>query len=330
MIDRKILDLIKKNKKDIYKSKILCIGDVILDNYIYGKIERMSPEAPVPILLMKNKKYVIGGAGNVAINISNMGSKTTLICLSGNDSSSVIINRLLSEQKLIKNLSIKVPNFKTPIKTRFINKAEHLLRVDNENINFKLINKYKILIIKKFKKEIEKSDVVVLSDYNKGLLDKDLIKKIIKIATQHNKIIIADPKKIDLSSYEGVNILTPNQKEITESAKKKFLNETNLIKYAKNVVKKYKIQNLLITRSEKGMLLVNTKSVTKVKANAKTVIDVTGAGDTVIAILALMLALRLSVENSIKISNHAAGLVIGKSGTACVKYSDLMWSIWKI
>ena len=187
-----------------------------------------------------------------------------------------------------------------------------------------MINKYKILIIKKFKKEIEKNDVVILSDYNKGLLDKDLIKKIIQIATQYNKIIIADPKKIDLSSYKGVNILTPNQKEITESAKKKFLNDTNLIKYAKNTVKKYKIQNLLITRSEKGMLLVNNKSIIKVKANAKKVIDVTGAGDTVIAILALMLTLRLSVEDSIKISNHAAGLVIGKSGTACVKYSDLM------
>ncbi len=324
MLNKSLINLLNKNKNKIFKSRIICIGDIILDHYIYGKIERISPEAPVPILLMKNKKYVIGGAGNVATNISNMGAKTTLICLSGNDSSSVTINKLLSEHKLIKNLSIKVPNFKTPIKTRFINNAEHLLRVDNENINFKLINKYKLLIIKKFKKEIEKNDVVVLSDYNKGLLDKDLIKKIIKIATQYNKIIIADPKKIDLSAYEGVNILTPNQKEITESAKKKFLNETNLIKYAKSIVKKYKFQNLLITRSEKGMLLVNSKSVTKVKANAKMVIDVTGAGDTVIAILALMLTLRLSVEDSIKISNHAAGLVIGKSGTACVKYSDLM------
>tara|TARA_B100000795_G_scaffold215190_1_gene168988 strand:- start:130 stop:1104 length:975 start_codon:yes stop_codon:yes gene_type:complete len=323
MLNKNLTTFLKNNKKNISKSKILCIGDIILDHYIYGKVERLSPEAPVPILLMKNKKYVIGGAGNVAINISNMGAKTTFICLSGNDSSSVTINKLLSEHRLIKNLSIKVPNFKTPIKTRFINKAEHLLRVDDENINFKLINKYKVLIIKKLKKEIGKNDLVVLSDYNKGLLDKDLIKKIIKIATLYNKIIIADPKKIDLSSYEGVNILTPNQKEITESAKKKFLNETNLIKYAKNTVKKYKIQNLLITRSEKGMLLVNSKSVTKIKANAKKVIDVTGAGDTVISILALMLTLRLSVEDSIKISNHAAGLVIGKSGTACIKYSDL-------
>jgi D-beta-D-heptose 7-phosphate kinase/D-beta-D-heptose 1-phosphate adenosyltransferase len=324
MLNKNLTTFLKNNKKNISKSKILCIGDIILDYYIYGKVERLSPEAPVPILMMKREKYEIGGVGNVAVNISNMGAKTTLICLSGNDLPSVTTNKLLSKHRLIKNLSIKVPNFKTPIKTRFINDVDHLLRVDNENINFKSINKYKILIIKKIKKEIEKNDVIVLSDYNKGMLDKDLIKKIIKIATQYNKIIIADPKKIDLSSYEGINILTPNQKEITESAKKKFLNETDLIKYAKNTVKKYNIQNLLITRSEKGMLLVNDKSVTKVKANAKKVRDVTGAGDTVIAILALMITLRLSIEDSIKISNHAAGLVIGKSGTACVKYSDLI------
>ena len=327
MLNKKLINFLKINKKIISKSRIICIGDIILDHYIAGKVERISPEAPVPILMMKNQKYEIGGAGNVARNISNMGAKTTLICLSGNDLSSITIKKLLLKNKNIKNASIKVPIFKTPIKTRFINDEKHLLRVDNEDIHFKLVNKYKNLIIEKLKKEIKKNDLVVLSDYDKGLLDKDLIKKIIKISIKYNKIIIADPKKTDLSCYSGVNILTPNQKEITDSAKKFFLNEKNLIIYAKNIVKKYKIQNLLITRSEKGMLLVNNKSVNKVKANAKKVIDVTGAGDTVIATLALMLTLRLSVEDSIKISNYAAGLVIGKSGTACISYSDLIQHI---
>ena len=324
MLNKKLISLLKKNKKNISQCRIICIGDIILDHYINGKVERISPEAPVPILIMKNKKYEIGGAGNVVRNISNMGAKTTLICLSGNDSSSMIIKKLLKENKRIKNISVKVPNFKTPTKTRFINETEHLLRLDNENINFKLINKYKVLIIEKLKKEIIKNDLIILSDYDKGLLDKDLIKKIIKISIQNNKIIIADPKKIDLSSYEGVNVLTPNQKEITDSSKKIFLNEKNLIKYAKSIVKKYKIQNILITRSEKGMLLVNNKSINKIKANAKKITDVTGAGDTVIAMLALMLTLKLSIDDSIKISNYAAGLVIGKSGTSCINYSDLI------
>jgi len=324
MLNKNLVSFLKKNKKNISKSKIICIGDIILDHYINGKVERMSPEAPVPILMMESKKYEIGGAGNVAKNISNMGAKTTLICLSGNDQSSVIVKKLLQKEKNIKSVSINVPNFKTPTKTRLINKEDHLLRVDNENIYFKLINKYKVLIMKHLKKEIKKNDVIVLSDYDKGLLDKDLIKKIIKISSQYNKIIIADPKKIDLSSYSGVDILTPNQKEITDAAKKKYLDEKNLVKFGKNIIKKYNIKNLLITRSEKGMLLINSKSIKKVKADTKKVIDVTGAGDTVIATIALMLTLGLSVEDSIKISNYAAGIIIGKSGTASINYLDLI------
>ena len=324
MLDKNLINILKKNKKNITKSKIICIGDVILDHYILGKVERMSPEAPVPILMMEKQKYEIGGAGNVVRNISDMGAKTTLIYLSGNDVSSNIVKNQLRKNKNIKRISINVPNFKTPIKTRFIKKDEHLLRLDNEDISFKLTNKYKDLIIQSLKKEIKKNDLIILSDYNKGLLDEKLIKKIIQISAKHNKIVIADPKKIDLSFYNGVNILTPNQKEITDAAKKKFLDEAKLIKFAKNTIKKFKIKNLLITRSENGMLLVDSKSVKIVKANAKKVIDVTGAGDTVIAILALMLSLRLSIEDSVEISNYAAGLVIAKSGTASINYLDLI------
>ena len=182
MLNKSIIKLLKENKKNIKKSRIICIGDIILDHYISGKVDRVSPEAPVPILVMKNQEYELGGVGNVAKNISNMGAKTTLICLSGNDFSSVKVKKLLRENKNIKNVSIKVSSFRSPIKTRFINEEKHLLRVDNEDVEFKLSNKYKNLIIEKLKKEINKSDLIILSDYNKGLLDKDLIKKIIKIS----------------------------------------------------------------------------------------------------------------------------------------------------
>lgn len=324
MLNEKLISFLKKNKKNISKHRIICIGDIILDNYITGKVERVSPEAPVPILTMESQNYEIGGAGNVARNISNMGARTTLIYLSGKDHSSVKVKNLLQKDKNIKNISINIPNFKTPIKTRFINKEAHLLRVDNENNNFKLIKKYKALIIDHLKNEIKKNDLIVISDYNKGILDKDLLKTIIKISNQYNKIIVADPKKIDLSSYSGVNILTPNQKEITDAAKKKFLNEKNLIKFGKSIIKKYKIKNILITRSAKGMLLINSVAVKKIRADTKKVIDVTGAGDTVVASLALMLISGLSVEDSVKISNYAAGVVIGRSGTASINYLDLI------
>ena len=297
---------------------------MVLDHYINGKVERISPEAPVPILLMERQKYELGGVGNVARNIANMGAKTSLIFLQGNDQASNIVKKLLHNEKNIKNACINIPNFKTPIKTRLIKNDEHLLRVDDEDINFKLLNKYKILILNKLKKEIKKNDLIILSDYNKGLLDKDLIKKIISIAIRFNKIIIADPKKIDLSSYEGVNILTPNQKEMADASKNNLLSEKDLLLFAKDIIKKFGIKNLLVTRSEKGMLLINNKFIKEIKANAKNVIDVTGAGDTVIAIVGLMLILGLSVEDSVEVSNYAAGLVVGRSGTASVSFIDLI------
>ena len=324
MLNKKLVSFLKTNKKNISKSKIICIGDIILDHFIIGHIDRLSPEAPVPILVMENQRYEIGGAGNVAKNISSIGGKTTLISLTNDDYSSSIVNSLLQKDKNIKNFSIKVPNFKTPIKTRFINKRNHLLRVDDEDNNFKLLNKYKILIIKKLRNEIKKNDLIIISDYDKGLLDQELIKKIINLAIYYKKLVIADPKKIDLSFYSGVNILTPNQKEITDAAKKKFLDEKNTIKFAKKLIIKYGIKNLVVTRSEKGMLLINNNTTIKIKANAKNVIDVTGAGDTVIAILALMISLGLSIKDSVKISNYSAGLVIGKNGTATISYLDLI------
>ena len=324
MLEKKLIGLLKKNKKYISKSKIICIGDIILDHYIFGKVERMSPEAPVPIFTMNNQKFEIGGVGNVAKNISALGAKPTLFYLSGKDQSSIIIKKLLNNVINIKNININVPKFKTPKKTRFIKSKNHLLRIDDENINFKLINKYKKIIIKKLDNEIKKNDLIILSDYNKGLLDKNLIKKIIKISIKYNKKIIADPKKIDLSIYSNVDFLTPNYKEMTDAANKKLLNEKNLIEFGKSIIQNYKIKNLLITRSEKGMLLINTELTKKFKSNPKKVIDVTGAGDTVIAVMGLMLALKLSIDESIKISNYAAGKVIGISGTASLRYADLL------
>ena len=324
MLDQKLISLLKKNKKYISKSKIICIGDIILDHYISGKVERISPEAPVPIFIMKNQKYEIGGVGNVAKNISAMGAKPTLLCLSGNDQSSIIIKKLLNNDKNIKNINIRIPNFKTPKKTRFIKDKNHLLRIDDESIGFKLKNKYKNIVLKKLENEIKKNDLIILSDYNKGLLDKSLIKKIIKISIKYNKKIIADPKKNNLSIYGNIDILTPNQKEMTDAAKKKSLDEKNLIKFGKSIIQKDKIKNLLITRSEKGMLLINNDLIKKFKSNPKKVIDVTGAGDTVIAILGLMLVSNFSVDESIEISNYAAGKVIGISGTASLKFADLV------
>ena len=324
MISKELKKNLKSKKKIIQKCNILCIGDIILDHYIYGKIERMSPEAPIPILLANDETYHLGGVGNVARNISSLGGCVSLFYLSSSDVSSKIIKKIISKDSNIKNISTYNNKFKTPLKTRYINKSKHMIRVDKENIEFKLDVKSKKNILKKLDKEIKKNDLIVLSDYSKGLLDIDLISKIVAITKKYNKIIIADPKKNDLSCYARINLLTPNQKEITDASQKKHLSEKELVSFSQKIIRKYKIDNVLVTRSEKGMILINKVSAEKFKANAKIVHDVTGAGDTVIATLALMIASGFNMKDASLISNYAAGLVVGKSGTASIKYKELI------
>lgn len=320
----KIKNLIIKNKNKIKKSRILCIGDIILDQYIYGRVERISPEAPIPILLVENETYALGGVGNVARNISSIGGKVVLITLSGNDQESAKISELVNEFKHIKKLKLKIKNFKTPLKTRYINNSAHMIRVDKEMPQFKLSKTQNEKILDLINKEIMKCDLILLSDYNKGLFSKELIKKIVKLAKVHNKIVLADPKSNDFSIYSGVNILTPNHKEITQSSTKKNLNEKNLVSYGQEVIKKYNIEQLLVTRSEKGMMLIKAESSKNFREVTKKVYDVTGAGDTVIAILSLMKAIGLDTEHSSMIANYIAGIVVGKPGTAAANYSDFI------
>ena len=324
MSNIKIKNLIIENKNKIKKSKILCVGDIILDQYIHGRIERISPEAPIPILLAENEDYALGGVGNVAKNISSIGGKVTLLAISGNDQESKKISELINKCKNIKKLNLKIKNFKTPLKIRYINNSAHMIRVDKELDKFKLSKIQKNKIIDLIYKEIKKCDLILLSDYNKGLFSKDLIKKIVKLAKIHKKIVLADPKSNDFSIYSGVNILTPNHKEITQASSKKNLNEKSLISYGQEVIRKYNIEQLLVTRSEKGMTLINAENSKNFIEVTKDVCDVTGAGDTVIAILSLMKAIGLDTEHSVMISNYIAGIVVGKPGTAVVNYSDLI------
>ena len=316
--------LLSNKKKYINKCNILCIGDIILDHYIYGRVHRMSPEAPIPILLFEKENYQLGGVANVAQNLSSLGAKCSLVSFSGNDISSKRINKLLLKEKNIKRIKVKLFGYETPIKTRYINELNHLIRVDKEKNNFRISDSFKKKLIILLEKKIKKTDLIVLSDYNKGFFDKYLIQKIVKIAKRHKKIIIADPKKNDLSAYSGIDIITPNQKEIESAAGKYLKDEREIISFSRSIIDKYDIKEILLTRYEKGMLLIGRDYSRKYKATAKKVFDVTGAGDTVIGILALMKAVGMNTEIASQISNHAAGLIIGKRGTATLTYKELI------
>jgi len=319
-----ITQLLKKYQTKINKCNILCIGDIILDQYIYTIVERISPEAPVPILIPMNEKFQLGGVGNVAKNITSMGAKATIVYLNGSDNSSKKIDQIISNEKNLTNIKIKNKKFITPRKTRYLHKLDHIIRIDNEDLKFRLSKKDKDTVLLKIKKYLKDADLVILSDYSKGLLDKQLISMIVKLAKDHNKIIITDPKKDDFSIYKGMDIITPNQKEITDSCNKKVLNDDQLLSYSKYIIKKYKINNILVTQSENGMLLVNSRNHYKYKSFARKIIDVTGAGDTVISILGLMIASGMSIRDAILISNYAASITISKKGTANTHIKEMI------
>ena len=327
MSKNQIKKILTINKNKIRKSKILCIGDIILDHYIFGKVHRLSPEAPVPILLSERESYKLGGVGNVVKNISSIGAKASILYLSGNNNSSKIIKNLIKKEKDIKRYQITVPNFITPVKIRYINKTAQIMRLDRENLKFKLNKSYIKIIVNRVDKIIKNYDLIVLSDYNKGIFDKSLIKSLVILSKKYNKKIIVDPKNIDLSIYANVDLITPNQKEITDSAFKKYLSEKNLIKYSKKIINNHKIKNILITRSKDGMLFIDDKKSKKYLANANKVIDVTGAGDTVLALLAVMLSAGCTLNECVIVSNYAAGLVIAKNGTESLTFKELM--SWK-
>lgn len=319
LLSKKVIE-----SKAINKCNILCIGDVMLDHYVYGNVYRSSPEAPIPILLKKDEKYFLGGAGNVARNLSDLGAKCTLLAIIGTDNASKKIKNLVSINKNIKSELITVKNYSLPVKTRYIKNSDHLLRVDKEIISFKKSKKLLSTIRKSLLKNIEKSNLIIISDYNKGLINKSLVKEITKIAKKNRKIIIVDPKKINLGTYANIDILTPNQKELNDAAGKLLKKESEIIAFGKSIIDKYNIKEILLTRSEKGMLLIGHDYIKKYNANAKKVCDVTGAGDTVVSTLALMKAIGLNTKMSAEISNYAAGITIGKPGTATLLYKELI------
>ena len=324
MTDNLIKSLIQDNAQNINKTRILCVGDLILDQYIYGNVERMSPEAPVPILSINEEKFQLGGVGNVARNISSLGGKATIVSLIGKDSSSKYIKKLIKNEKSLKSNLVIDDLHSTPLKVRYLNNFTQLLRADKEKIRHKSKSSHIKKIIEIVKKSINKCDAIIISDYNKGFITKELVKNLVKLAKQNNKLILADPKSKDFQTYEGVDFLTPNQKELSEATNNFIDSEKEAVESAKKIIEKCKIKNVLVTRSEKGMILISNKNYKNFSTLAKEIYDVSGAGDTVIAVLALMIASGLDSETSALLSNHAAGIIVGKKGTAVTTQEEMI------
>ena len=207
---------------------------------------------------------------------------------------------------------------------RFLNNFNQLLRVDKEKISLKFQTSHINKIKEKIKKQIERCDAIVISDYKKGLITKEFIKELVKLAKKNKKIILVDPKSKDFKIYEGVDFLTPNQKELSEATNNFIDSEKEAVESGKQIIEQCKIKNVLVTRSEKGMILISNKNFKNFPTLAKEIYDVSGAGDTVIAVLAIMIASGFDIETSALLSNHAAGIVVGKKGTAVTTQEEMI------
>ena len=288
----------------------------MLDRYWFGDANRISPEAPVPVVRITRSEDRLGGAANVAVNIAALGAQAQLLSVIGCDEAGESVERILHENKIIPHLH-RDAEIKTTVKLRIVVRQQQMLRADFENrpTTAVLANH-----LSEYENIINNVDVIVLSDYGKGGLDH--ITQMIGLARAKNIPILIDPKGNNYDRYKGATLITPNRAELAQVVGE-WTSEEDLIERAQNLRQKLELEAILLTRSEEGMTLFTANGQTSVPAQALEVYDVSGAGDTVIAVMASMIATGQSLEESMRIANRAGGIVVGKLGTATVSYDEL-------
>ena len=301
---------------DFSSVSILIVGDVMLDRYWFGDVARISPEAPVPIVRVTRTEERLGGAANVALNAAVLGARTVLVGVIGDDEPGRQVE-LLAVQNGIDVQLARDPSLTTTIKLRVIGRQQQLLRIDFERAPGEQALAQKLDTVRA---ALTGADVMVLSDYGKGGLAQ--IGEMIEAARQAGKIVIADPKGDDYERYRGVTMLTPNRAELREVVGT-WRDENDLTARAQKLRQSLDVRYLLLTRSEEGMSLYSDGQVFNVPAQAREVYDVSGAGDTVVAVLAAMLAVGQPAPAAVALANRAGGIVVGKLGTAAVTPDEL-------
>ena len=306
----------KANREQFSKARLLVVGDVMLDRYWFGDTNRISPEAPVPVVQVGKIDERLGGAANVSRNVAALGAKTTILGLIGDDEAGRRVTDLLKSSDVNSQLEIdsKVP---TTVKLRVIARQQQLIRLDFEEAPSESALAHKL---ERYEKLVGDADVVILSDYGKGTLGQ--VALMIEQARAQKKMILVDPKGDDYAKYRGATVLTPNRSELRQVVGQ-WTSEDDLTKRAQDLRKSLNLEALLLTRSEEGMSLFTDVGVSHVKAQAREVFDVSGAGDTVIATLAVALAAGWPLERAMALANRAGGIVVGKLGTATVTSEEL-------
>jgi rfaE bifunctional protein kinase chain/domain len=304
------------DKETLSRARVLVVGDAMLDRYFFGDVERISPEAPVPVVRVTREEARLGGAANVALNVKSLGASVTLITVVGNDEPAVRLQGLLKEKGVDSILGTDA-KLHTCVKLRVIGRAQQLVRVD-----FESQPDHEVLadMLSDYSRVLPQQDAVLFSDYGKGGLAH--IPRMIELARAAGKPVLVDPKGVDYVRYSGATVITPNRSELSQVVGG-WSTEEQLHERAERLRESLGLDSLLLTRSEEGMSLFDAAGHVRVAAKAREVFDVTGAGDTVIAVVATMLACGMTLREALPIANHAAGLVVGKFGTATVSYEEL-------
>lgn len=307
--------------------KIAVLGDIMIDHYIIGNVSRISPEAPVPILEGLTDEYRLGGAANVASNISSLDAKTYLISVLGEDSNSLVLLDLLKKKNIDTSYIVADKSRPTTIKTRVTSKKQQIVRVDRE-VTAPICTAIEDQIIANFTKIVTEIDALVIEDYNKGLLTTRVIESVIKIAKENNVLITVDPKFDNFFTYKGVDVFKPNLFELSKNMNTKITDDKDLHNIAWKLFDEIEARYLIVTLGERGMLIFGRdKNIFALPTYAREVFDVSGAGDTVISTLTLVMTLTNSILESAIIANHAAGIVCGKQGTSPTSWQEIRESV---
>ncbi len=303
-------------RERLARARVLVVGDAMLDRYWFGAVDRISPEAPVPVVRVNREEERLGGAANVALNVKTLGAQATLMTVVGDDEPARTLKKLLERQGVAAMLGSD-PQLYTIVKLRVIGRSQQLIRIDFEN---QPDHEVLAAMLGDYERALPAHDAVLFSDYGKGGLTH--LPRMIELARAAGKPVLIDPKGSDYSRYAGATVITPNRAELAQVIGS-WSSEAQLHQRAEALRREHGLEGLLLTRSEEGMSLFDAAGHAQVPAQAREVFDVTGAGDTVIATMAAMLACGHTLREAMPVANRAGGIVVGKFGTASVSYEEL-------
>jgi D-beta-D-heptose 7-phosphate kinase/D-beta-D-heptose 1-phosphate adenosyltransferase len=308
------------------KIKVLVVGDVMLDRYWWGDVDRISPEAPVPVVRLSKTTIIAGGAANVAANVAGLGAQPFLVGIVGNDEEAKLFPKVLKDSMVSAEFLVELAGRPTTVKTRVVAHSQQIVRLDQET-NSPISVDEEASVWKKLEGLIDRVDIVIVSDYAKGLLTESLLKRIISAGNEKNIQVLVDPKGKNYAKYKGATLLTPNKKEAAEACQLEETGNGLIFSAGKKLMSDIETEAILITQGEDGLTLFEKDDEPiHLDAIARDVYDVTGAGDTFIATLAVAMGAGTTLVNAAELANFAAGVVVEQIGTTAIKLNDLQKS----